>query len=275
MEIHLISDIHAEMIRSVKTSFPEEAELIILAGDIHSGKIGVEWAQDNFGTEIPIIYVAGNHEFYDKDLSVVEEIAEAADGTNVHFLNNDSVVKNGVRFIGSTLWTSFNDWEDEKNIRFLQGAMNDYNYIKATWFFEENPERIKQAEAIDRSFMLEKFDRNYSLLQPIILYLLHKEAMSYLEKALSVPFDGKTVVVTHHAPSYKSVGYYKEAYEDGYASPLEYFIDQHREVIDVWAHGHLHKPVDYTISGVRIVSNPRDYPQYGGHPDVERFLLEI
>jgi predicted phosphodiesterase len=274
MKIHLISDVHAEM-GVVETSMPEGTELVVMAGDIHSGVEGVSWAQDNFGKEIPIVYVPGNHEFYDEDLSVVEEMTEAAKGTNVHFLNDESVVIDGVRFIGSTLWASFNDWNDPANIEFFRRNMNDYNYIQAMWFFEDNPERIKLAEEIDQSFSLERFERNRFLLIPIILYIMHVEAMAYLEDALSEPFEGKTVVVTHHAPSCKSVSYHKEAYEDAYATALDYFVYKHQEVINAWFHGHLHQPVNYMIGGVAIVSNPRDYPCYGGHPDVEQFIFEV
>lgn len=274
MKIHLISDVHNE-IDIVNTPMPEGTDVVVLAGDIHAGVAGVEWAQNNYGTEVPIVYVCGNHEFYHHDLSVVEEMAEAAEGTNVRFLDNSSVVIDGVRFIGSTLWTSFDDWSDVMKIQFFQKNLNDYNYIKAPWFFDDSPSRAEQANDIDQSFNMTEFDENNCRLIPVITYLLHKEAVSYLTKALDEPFDGKTVVVTHHAPSYQSVGYYKQAYEDAYATSLEHLICNHKPAIDVWFHGHLHKPVHYWIDGVPIVSNPRDYPMYGKYGNSHEFLYEL
>jgi len=274
MKIHLISDIHNE-IDVVKTPMPEGTDVVVLAGDIHTGTSGVKWAQNNFGTEVPIIYIAGNHEFYHHDLSVVEEIAEATEGTNVRFLDNSSTIIDGVRFIGSTLWTSFDDWKDQVKINFFHKNMNDYEYIKATWFFDEDKGRMAEVQKFDCVLTEELFADGNCKLRPVITYLLHKEAMSYLEKAIEEPFNGKTVVVSHHAPSYKSVGYYKEAYEDAYATSLDYFIHRHKKAIDVWFHGHLHKPVHYWIDGVPIVSNPRDYPIYGKYGSAHEFLYEL
>jgi len=274
MKIHLISDVHNEM-DVVSTPMPGDTDVVILAGDIHSGINGVEWAQNNYGTDVPIVYVAGNHEFYHNDLSVVKDIAEAAAGTNVRFLDNSSTVIDGVRFIGSTLWTSFNDWSDQEAINFLHCSMNDYRRIKGVSFFDEDKSRMAEAQKFD-SFLSEKlFAENHFRLIPVITYLLHKEAMRYLEKSVEEEFDGKTVLLTHHAPSYKSVGPEKSAYEDGYASSLEYFICKHKASIDVWFHGHLHKPVHYWIDEVPIVSNPRDYPMYGRYGNSHEFLYEL
>jgi len=274
MKIHLISDIHNE-IEVVKTPMPKGTDVVVLAGDIHAGEKGVQWAQDNYGTDVPIVYVAGNHEFYGNDLSIVEEIEEAVAGTNVRFLDNSSTVIDGVRFVGSTLWTSFNDWSDKEVINFLHSGMNDYRKIKAAWFFDEDESRIIEAQKFDLALTEKLFAENHFRLRPVITYLLHKEGMRYLEKAMEESFDGKTVVVTHHAPSYKSVGYYKEAYEDAYATSLEHFICNHKSAIDVWFHGHLHKPVHYWIDGVPIVSNPRDYPMYGKYGNSQEFLYEL
>jgi len=45
-----------------------------------------------------VIYVPGNHEFYHHDIALIDELkAEAAD--NVHVLNDDQVIIDGVRFL--------------------------------------------------------------------------------------------------------------------------------------------------------------------------------
>lgn len=48
----------------------------------------------------------GNHEFCDHDIGFTNELKETS-LSNIHVLNNDAIVLNGVRFLGSTLWTDF------------------------------------------------------------------------------------------------------------------------------------------------------------------------
>lgn len=273
MKIHLISDIHTEMDSKLMLSAPTKTDVIVLAGDIANGTNGVEWAQQCYGSEIPVIYIAGNHEFYSNEISVTKDIAKCAEGTNIHFLDNQSKVIDDVRFIGTTLWSSFDDWGDQKVINYLHQQMNDYNFIKATDFYSD-PVLVKQATAIQEDF-LESNGAKKGFLVPVITYMLYLESVKYLEAELSKPYDGKTVVVTHHAPSYSSVNPAKLKYEDAYASSLEHLISKHSDCIDAWFHGHLHVAVNYKISGVPIVSNPRDYPFFAWDPDTKDFIFEI
>lgn len=83
-EIQILSDLHLEISNMAIPS--AEADAVILAGDI----------------------VAGNHEFYGKERnSIIQELRLAAKDTGVHFLDNDEVMINHVRFLGTTLWTDF------------------------------------------------------------------------------------------------------------------------------------------------------------------------
>ena len=61
MRIHILSDLHLEF----EAFQPKDvhADLIVLAGDIHTGKNGIKWIFKAF-PERPVIYVLGNHEFY-------------------------------------------------------------------------------------------------------------------------------------------------------------------------------------------------------------------
>lgn len=273
MKIHLVSDIHAEMDSTLKLTAPPEADLIVLAGDIANGTDGIEWAQQAYGTEIPIVMIAGNHEFYDNEISVTKDIAKCAAGTNIHFLDNQSKVIDDVRFVGTTLWTSLNDYSDQSVIDYLHQQMNDYHYVKATDFYSD-PVIVKQATAIQEDF-LESNGARKGLLVPVFTYMKHLEAVKYLEAELNKPHDGKTIIVTHHAPSYNSVNPAKLKYEDAYASSLEYLINKHSDVINAWFHGHLHVPVNYKIFGVPIISNPRDYPMFAWNHDVKKFIFEV
>ncbi len=73
------------------------------------------------------------------------------------------------------------------------------------------------------------------------------------------PFDGKTVVVTHHAPSPRSVHprYAQDLLTPAFASDLEGLMDASR--VALWIHGHTYEAFDYRVHGTRIVCNPRGY----------------
>jgi predicted phosphodiesterase len=261
------------MDKKLKLTAPADTDVIVLAGDIANGTDGVAWAQESYGTQKLIIYICGNHEFYNNDISVTKEIAEAAVGTNVHFLDNESVVIDNVRFIGSTLWTSFNDWSNLRAINFLHSKMNDYKYISSKEFYK-NGELVERARAI-APIMIEPRGGEDNLIVPVVTYMLHLAAVKYLEAELSRRHDGKTIVVTHHAPSYRSVLPHKEKLEDAYASSLDDLIERHHKTINAWFHGHLHVPVKYEIKGVPIVSNPRDYPIFAWDSSVKDFIFEV
>lgn len=110
MRIHVLSDLHLEF-----ASFeppPTEADLIVLAGDTHIGLRGVEWAARSF-TAQPILYLAGNHEFYGQNApDLVAKLRERGRELGVTVLSDEEVVIDGIRFLGATLWTDFELHDD-------------------------------------------------------------------------------------------------------------------------------------------------------------------
>jgi predicted phosphohydrolase len=110
MKLQILSDLHTEF---AEFSPPETgADVVILAGDIGVGLGGIEWAASQFPNQ-PVIYVPGNHEYYGHDITLIDELVKQSP-ENIHVLNNDAMVLNGVRFLGSTLWTDFRlDGESE------------------------------------------------------------------------------------------------------------------------------------------------------------------
>src|SRR5665213_3174302 len=129
MKIHLLDDVHLEFGRFKHT--PPKCDVVILSGDIGVGLMGIEWAQETF--DVPVIYVAGNHEFYGKKrrfLSHQEKLRKKAAGSNVHVLQNEAVVIDGVRFLGTTLWTDFNLYGNQPlGIMTAQQTMSDFREI--------------------------------------------------------------------------------------------------------------------------------------------------
>lgn len=91
---------------------------------------------------------------------------------------------------------------------------------------------------------------------------IHRVSRDWLARQCAVPFDGKTVVVTHHGPHWNSVvsRYQKDLVSAGFASHLEPLLAN----VDYWIHGHIHDSVDYQVGRTRVVANPRGYLQTAG-----------
>jgi predicted phosphodiesterase len=244
MKLNILSDIHNEF--SVLPHPETDADVVILAGDIDIKIRAIPWALQ---FNKPVIYVLGNHEFYKNQLeSVKAKTREQTIDTNIHFLDDDEVVIDGVRFLGGTLWTDFNLFgraNSEFAMLDAQFGMTDFHVIK-----------IGPA---------------YRKFRPRDTVTLHEKTVAFLTEKLNKPFDGKTVIVTHHAPSLRSVHhrYLNDKLTPGYASNLEYLMS---EKVSLWVHGHVHHCNDYEINGTRVVSNPRGY-QFQGQtaPENEGF----
>jgi len=247
MKLHILNDLHIEFEDFVP---PEtDAEIVILAGDIGVGTDGLRWAEARF-PGMPVIYIPGNHEFYHHDIALIDELRmEAPD--NVHVLNDDQIVINGVRFLGSILWTDFALFGEADKFFAMQTArqgMTDFSII------QNNGRRFTPEDAIQ----------------------LHSASRNWLAAMLAEPFDGKTVVVTHHAPSSQSVHprFARDLLTPAFASNLENLMDCDRAAL--WIHGHMHESYDYEVYGTRVVCNPRGYAPNALNPDFRPdWIVEI
>ena len=235
MKLHILSDLHNEF--STFTPPSTKADVVILAGDIHNHENGVSWAAATF--KKPVVYVPGNHEFYGNNLATLPaSMKAAAEGTNVVVLDNDAVVINGVRFLGTTLWTNFELTSDDteevfKAMKAAELLMTDYRVIA---------NRGRWLKAIDTSMRCE-------------------DAIHFLASELERPFDGPTVVVTHHAPSPRSIHsrYEGNVINAAYASDVEALFTLGNKPPKLWIHGHMHDSFDYRVGDTRVVANPRGY----------------
>jgi len=233
VSVSVFSDLHLEFGDLNLTHV--DSDVIILAGDIFIKIRSVEWIQKQFGDR-DVILIDGNHEFYGSNIdSVRRKTREATKGTNIHYLENNYVDIKGIRFIGSTLWTDFNIFGNPTLAKNMSAAlMNDYKKI-----------RIEKRGS-------------YRMLRPDDTHLMHKVSRTFIATTIDEsPLP--TVVVSHHAPSMKSVGseYKKETVTAAYASDLEQFMEDHPSLL--WVHGHTHKNVDYLIGQTRVIANQRGY----------------
>ncbi|HEX7811037.1 MAG TPA: metallophosphoesterase [Burkholderiales bacterium] len=235
MRIRVFSDLHLEMSdRHPPFNPPDvESDVVVLAGDIDNGTAAIDWAEKTFAGKT-VLYVPGNHEYYDGEyFEVAEALKARASASNVRVLDNDELVLGGVRFLGSTLWTDFELFGEQTLVPAIQESLRYVADFRAIRFGTEGP-----------------FTPEHSL-------VLHRNARTYLAGKLAEPFPGKTVVVTHHAPHPGSVHP-----KWGASLTSAAFVSDLSPLLGpavLWIHGHTHDGFDYGIKGTRIVANPMGY----------------
>lgn len=254
MRLLILSDLHREIWYREQTRYEGQADhfpiidiarsrpdVVVLAGDIDVGDRGVTWADEAF-SGLPVVYVHGNHEGYGNALDELQRDIEAACSRTkrVQYLNRRELVLGDVRFLGATLWTDFMLYGKERHALAVEQAgarMNDYRRIRMN---SESPGRLTPADTAR----------------------LHREDLTWLEGRLATPFEGKTVVVTHMAPSMRSISakYRHGLISAAFASNLDYLIAR----ADLWVHGHTHSSADYQVGSCRVICNPLGYPSRDG-----------
>lgn len=222
MKVHILSDLHTEGFH-FKDPEPER-DLVILAGDIGTGFSAYNTVND-FAKKCRTVFVPGNHEYYEgTPMKWLEEDFEAKFGDT--FLQMKVVEHMGYRIAGCTLWTDMNN-SNRGMLDLAARWMNDYRYI---------------------------YFNDMRLLEPEDTVTLHKQMVNWLE--MIAPVD---IVVTHHAPSLKSVHakYKSSPLNPAFYSELDWLVE--KTGAKLWVHGHTHTSFDYMVGDCRVVANPRGY----------------
>ncbi|KAF1053525.1 MAG: 3',5'-cyclic adenosine monophosphate phosphodiesterase CpdA [Stenotrophomonas maltophilia] len=233
MRIRVLSDLHHEHFDGARALPAIEADLVVLAGDIHEHLQGLHWARETFG-DTPIVYVAGNHEFYNADLpELTQAMRNLARALDIHFLADDAVELGDLRILGSTLWTDFGLYGAEREAASLQLAQSEMPDFQCIDHFT-----APFTAALSQS--------------------LCRASCEWLEQRLSEPFAGRTLVVSHHAPSERSIpeAFRGDALSPAFASNLDALVQR----CDLWIHGHVHQRQDYRLGQARVLANPGGYP---------------
>lgn len=255
MKIHILSDLHLEFSDRHPPWTPPAtgADVVILAGDIDNGTRAIDWAERTFPDQT-VLYVPGNHEFYDGDLGEVREAlaARSAASPNVRTLDDGTWASGGVRFIGTTLWTDFELFGADQREPAIAESLK---YVVDFRAIGDGPgQRFTPARSL----------------------ALHAASLAFLEQALRAPHDGDTVVVTHHGPHPASVHprWAADLTSAAFVSDLTRLMGKAR----LWVHGHTHDSFDYEIGGTRVIANPMGYrksnwarARHGEEPPEVRF----
>lgn len=255
MKLLVLSDLHLEF-ADLAVPTAVEVDVAVLAGDIVCpGPAGIAWARGQAALQAAraVVLVPGNHEYYDRlmrdELALMRSEAALAGSPPVHVLDCDAVVIDGVRFLGCTLWTDFELRIDtdagpvsdtRRGIAAARRSMVDYRTIDVV-----DPTPARGVPPTRK-------------LTPEDTLSLHRMHRDWLAQALAEPFDGPTVVVTHHGPHRGSLA---PRFAADWVSAA--FINElPRPFFDVpklWIHGHTHASFDYRVGDCRVLCNPRGY----------------
>jgi len=239
-----MSDLHLEWMGknrriSFVESLPVTGDVLVLAGDITEYSAFVE-TMTQFAKKWPhVVHVPGNHEYYRSNKGTINNCA-------------------------SKMMRRF------PNYHFLCDSVVEVDGVKfvgSTLWFRETV-----ANFIDRRLMtdytiIQGFKRN--------VFDWNRACIKFLNKNVT---EG-CVVITHHAPSEKSVSVnFKYAKQNAlyYCSMEKLMLDRSPKL---WIHGHMHDPVFYEIDKTTVISNPRGYEDIHGTGDrkigLERFVPEL
>ena len=254
VNIQLLSDLHLEVHPNFKPAPAAGADLLVLAGDIGSYQPGSLLTDPDFGLArfsplhgwpTPVLFVPGNHEYDHLDFDATHaRLRETCERLRITWLERETLIINGVRFIGTTLWTDFDALSEAqaditRNLKLREKAFRAANFYLRKAGVMRNGKPMLAEEIREQALVCE----------------------GWLREALDVSFDGVTVAVTHFAPSLLSADprYGLVPGTAGFCNSLDDLLPR----ANFWLHGHLHAPSDYVKSGCRVVANPLGYSRKG------------
>ncbi len=253
MKIQLLSDLHLGFRHESLPRISAEADVLVFAGDMSSTKKrlidyfeGIRKDHD-----MPIIMVLGNHDYYGHYLSAAAGKMKrwVQDIDEVYILARDTVTIDGVKFVGTTLWTDFAKRRDEVAVGL---TFPDYREVK----------KVNE-------------DYNITTIDTIDILEAHDVDKEWLKKV--VKLEEKTVIVTHHVPTDSCI----PSIYDGSTINGGFYVDMSTFILDyepdLWLCGHTHYHLEADIGTCRIRCNPWGYPfesDNAGHY-IEEFIVEV
>jgi hypothetical protein len=262
VKFQLMSDLHLESHPGYHPRPAAGADLLVLAGDVGSYQRGSSLTDEDFGLArvsprhgwpVPVLFVPGNHEYDNLDFDATHaRLRATCERLGITWLEREERVIQGVRFLGTTLWSDFDalalaPGQPEPTLaQLLKGRQKAFR--AANYYL------TKAAAQRHGQPMLAEGWREQALV-----------CQEWLKEALARPFDGTTVVVTHFAPSLRSADprYGLTPGTAGFCNSLDPLLAQ----AQLWVHGHLHCQHDYMAEGCRVLSNTLGYATKGEQDD--------
>lgn len=266
-----MSDLHLESHPAYHPRPAPDAELLVLAGDIGSYQRGTGLREHHFGLErfsprhgwpVPVLYVPGNHEYDALDFDATHaRLRAVCEELDITWLERETLVRQGIRFIGTTLWADFDalpcapGQPEPTEAQLLKARHKAFR--AANYYLEK-----AACTRYGRPWLAEGW-REQS-----------RVCRKWLREALAQPFDGTTVVITHFAPSLRSADprYGVTPGTAGFCNSLEALMEH----AHYWLHGHLHCQQDYVERGCRVLANTLGYAAKGEQETFrEQLVLDI
>lgn len=257
MKIAIASDLHLEFGQEL-TFDGLNADVLVLAGDIIvasalSGKSSRHLSMTELYTTVidnacrnfkHVIYIMGNHEFYHSTLEETKRLIETfmSQWDNLVFLDDSVVTIDDVNFVGSVLWS---DTSNSVYAPFSKKLLGDFSVIR---------------ESDEKFLKLDTYQK------------MHESCVDFIK--YSCEGNKKTVVVTHHSPSSRSVAsrFNGSDLNCFFHSNLDEWIE-YKENIVLWIHGHMHNKSNYRIGKTNVVCNPVGYP--GENKNISIKVIDI
>ena len=256
MKFRIISDLHVDINKKYYSKFKFDPEAYyLIAGDVSGSRFKtanfLKYYSDKGLTNCA--FVEGNHMGYDRDWECHDHTKEACYAhlhqefpltSNISFMENDfKEVGEDIIIVGCTLYTNYLAFDNrELGMKLGEAYLNDFRYVNT--YTSDGDERLVTA--------LDYEDRFYKSIQ-------------FIEQVCESNPNHKIVVLTHHAPSKKSLcsKYAEDMLSSSYVSCLDDFILKHPN-IKLWVHGHVHNISNYTIGNCRVIANPFGYYNENG-----------
>lgn len=246
MKLQILSDLHIDSY--ARQLYPlghipqTDADVVLVAGDTANSDSGMPWLQEQAARlQVPVITIAGNHEYFNEDVLHFDKKLATWDNYNAQkqegfrFLQCQHVDIGDIRILGCTLWTDYQYQANEDTMAAAMRFMRDYKQIYA----------------------------GSELFSPEVSMKIHAEQRQWLKQALITAkmLGKKTVVMSHHSISPLSVSekYANLPSNAAFVSDLSGWMHEDWAPI-LWVHGHTHEAFDYRIGNTRVIVNPRAYP---------------
>jgi Icc-related predicted phosphoesterase len=237
MRLQIFSDVHFDVSPGYEPRLAPGVDAVIVAGDLCEGIArGLGWLRHHLGPAIPIVFVAGNHEYFARVRPLEREAGvDAARHHGIAFLDDAEAIIGGVRLVGSTLWSDYALYGTERRLEMMD---------------------LARRRMMDHRRILEAPGR---FITPEEQLVLHQISRAWLATSLARPHSGPTVVVTHHGPHPGSLApqYRDDLLSAAFISDLSGLIAESRP--QLWVHGHTHVSLDHRAGPTRIICNPHGY----------------
>jgi Icc-related predicted phosphoesterase len=271
VKIQLMSDLHLETHPAFQPRPAPGANLLVLAGDVGSYQNATRLTDSDFGLArfspregwpVPVLFVPGNHEYDNLDFDDAHaRLRETCERLGITWLEREVVTFGATRFVGTTLWSDFDalarvpgqpPLDDEKRIKMRHKAFRAANFYLEKMAGTRYGRPLLAPEWRDLGLACQR----------------------WLRDALAQPFDGRTVVVTHFAPSLLSLDprYGLTPGTAGFCNSIDELLPH----AQLWLHGHLHCQHDYRAGGCRVVANTLGYAARGEQEGFrEKFVIDL